>query len=439
MLAGMASRGFDVIGVDIAESCIRAVNEGRAPVQETGLEDLISAHRHRIHATTSHEEAVLRSDVSFVIVPTPSDRRGAFELQYAKYAFEQLGKALAKKSSYHVIVLTSTVLPGATRHGLLPVLEATSGKKCGEDFGLCYNPEFIALGSVIRDFLSPDFYLVGEFDPRSGDVLEQVNRKICVKKAVVRRMSIENAEIAKMALNSYVTMKISFANTLADLCERIPGGDVDIVSDAIGSDTRIGRKYLTGGLGFGGPCFPRDNVALSFLCEHVGADGNLLGTNHDYNRAMATRITTKIAPLLQVGQTAAILGLSYKPLSHVVEESQGVALALAIAEAGTRVIGYDPLASDGARSAFRDKALVAESIDAALADAALVIVTTPDAEFRALKAEDFLGCKASVTVVDCWRCLDPSVTNHPQINYVPLGRCVDDASAAGVLEAIWAN
>ncbi len=439
MLAGMASRGFDVVGVDIAESCIRAVNEGRAPVQETGLGELISEHRSRIRATTSHEDAVLNSDISFVIVPTPSDSRGAFELQYARYAFEQLGKALAKKDSYHVFVLTSTVIPGATRHGLLPVLEATSGKKCGEDFGLCYSPEFIALGSVIRDFLNPDFYLVGEFDRRSGDALEEVNRRICVKDPVVHRMSLENAEIAKIALNSYVTMKISFANTLADLCERIPGGDVDVVSDALGSDTRIGRKYLTGGLGFAGPCFPRDNVALGFLCEHVGADGDLLVANHAYNKSMAARLTAKIMPLLRRGETAAVLGLAYKPLSHVVEESQGVTLALAMAGAGTRTIGYDPLASEGARSVFGDKALVAESIDAALADAALVVVTTPDVLFRTLKAEDFLGDKESVTVVDCWRCLDPTVAEHPKINYVPLGRCVDDVPAASVLEAIWAR
>src|SRR6476660_512578 len=292
MLASMASRGFNVIGVDIAERTVQAVNEGHAPVQETGLEEMISANHAKVRATTSHGDAVLSSDVSFVIVPTPSDRRGVFELQYAKYAFEQLGKALAKKDSYHVIVLTSTVLPGASRHGLLPVLEATSGKKCGKDFGLCYSPEFIALGSVIRDFLNPDFYLVGEFDERSGAVLEEVNRRICMKEPVVRRMSIENAEIAKIALNSYVTMKISFANTLEDLCERIPGGDVDVVTDAIGSDARIGRKYLTGGLGFAGPCFPRDNVALGFLCEHVGANAGLIVANHGYNESLATRITT---------------------------------------------------------------------------------------------------------------------------------------------------
>jgi UDPglucose 6-dehydrogenase len=443
MLAGMASRGFDVIGVDIAESCVRAVNEGRAPVQETDLDRMISEHRDKVRATSSHEEAVLGSDISFVVVPTPSDSRGAFELQYARYAFERLGQALAKKDGYHVIVLTSTVLPGATRYGLLPALEAASGKECGKDFGLCYGPEFIALGSVIRDFLNPDFCLVGEFDRRSGDALEEVNRKICTKDPLVRRMSIENAEIAKIALNSYVTMKISFANTLADLCERIPGGNVDVVSDAIGSDTRIGRKYLTGGLGFAGPCFPRDNVALGFLCEQVGADGTLLVANDSYNKAMASRLTAKITPLLRAGQTAAVLGLAYKPLSHVIEESQGVALALAMAEAGMRVIGYDPLASDGARTAFRDKALVAESIDAALADAALVVVTTPDAVFRTLKPEDFVGEKESVTVVDCWRCLDPTVAEHPKINYVPLGRylddATDDATAAGVLEAIWAR
>jgi UDPglucose 6-dehydrogenase len=439
MLAGMASRGFNVIGVDIAESAVLAVNGGRAPVQETGLDEMISAHRDRIRATTSHEEAVLGSDVSFVIVPTPSDRRGAFELQYARYAFEQLGKALAKKNSYHVVVLTSTVIPGATRHGLLPVLEAASGKKCGEDFGLCYSPEFIALGSVIRDFLNPDFFLVGEFDERSGKVVEEVNRRISVKEPVVRRMSIENAEIAKIALNSYVTMKISFANTLADLCERIPGGDVDVVSDAIGSDSRIGRKYLTGGLGFGGPCFPRDNVALGFLCDHVGADASLLVANHGYNTSMSTRIAARFAPLLRAGQTVAVLGLAYKPLSHVVEESQGVALALAMAESGMRVIGYDPLASEGARSAFRDKALVAESVESALVDAALVVVTTPDDRFRALTAEELLGSKESVTVVDCWRCLDPGVANHPDITYVPLGRCLDDEPAATALEEIWAE
>jgi UDPglucose 6-dehydrogenase len=129
MAAGMASRGFDVIGVDVLERTVDALNSGVPPVQETDLGEVMAANRQRLRATLSHEEAVLNSDITFVAVPTPSDERGAFSLQYARYAFKELGKALARKSDYHVIVLTSTVLPGSTREGLLPILEAEAGKK----------------------------------------------------------------------------------------------------------------------------------------------------------------------------------------------------------------------------------------------------------------------------------------------------------------------
>jgi len=285
MVAGFASRGFTVIGTDISRRALQALEEGKAPVQETGLSDLIAAHREKIRATASAEDAVLGTDISFVIVPTPSDSRGAFSLEYARNAFGDIGRALKKKKKYHTVVLTSTVLPGATRHGLLPVLERESGLRCGHDFGLCYNPEFIALGTVIRDFLNPDFYLLGQFDERSGDALEAVHRQVSANQAPVKRMSLENAELAKIAVNSFVTMKISFANLLAGFCEKLPGGDVDIVSEALGMDSRIGRKYLSGGLGFGGPCFPRDNVALDFLGQSLGVDSGLLRENDRFNRA----------------------------------------------------------------------------------------------------------------------------------------------------------
>ncbi|MGH9961145.1 MAG: nucleotide sugar dehydrogenase, partial [Pyrinomonadaceae bacterium] len=232
MAACLASRGFNVIGVDVSQKAVDALNAGRAPAQETGLAELIGKNQERIRATLSHEDAILNSDLGFIVVPTPSDKRGAFSLQYAAYAFEAIGKALAKRDSYYTVVLTSTVLPGSTRHGLLPILGKFSAKECGKDFGLCYSPEFVALGTVIRDYLSPDFYLVGEFDERSGAALESVNCRVALNDALSKRMSIENAELAKLALNSYVTLKISYANMLADLCEHIPGGDVDVVSDA---------------------------------------------------------------------------------------------------------------------------------------------------------------------------------------------------------------
>src|SRR5205823_399946 len=153
--------------------------------------------------------------------------------------------------------LTSTVLPGSTRYGLLPVLEGASGKRCGRDFGLCYSPEFIALGTVIKDFLRPDFLLIGESDSAAGDQLQDLYRDVCETQPPVARMSWVNAELTKIAVNTYVTMKITFANSLAMLCQRLPGGDIDAVTSALGLDSRIGPRYLKAGLGYGGPCFPR--------------------------------------------------------------------------------------------------------------------------------------------------------------------------------------
>lgn len=437
MAGCLASRGFNVIGVDISQRAVDALNAGRAPAPENGLDELIAKNKARIRGTLDHDDAIRNSDLSFVIVPTPSDERGAFSIQYAAYAFEAIGKALARRGAYHTVVLTSTVLPGTTRHSLLPILEKHSGKKCGKDFGLCYSPEFIALGSVIRDFLNPDFYLVGEFDERSGAALESVNQRVALNNATCKRMSIENAELAKIAVNSFVTLKISYANMLADLCERIPGGDVDVVSDAIGMDKRIGRGYLTGGFGYGGPCFPRDNVALNFVGKHLGASTRLLEVNDEFNRGISPRFVEKLKPYLRDGTTAAVLGLAYKPLSHVIEESAGIYLCRALGDAGLRVIGYDPLARAEARVALRDHALVADSIEQCLRDAECVLVTTPDDVYKALKPEDYIGNKKSVTVVDFWRCLPESVRKHPGIRYVPMGRCMDNKAAIRKLEGLW--
>lgn len=437
MAGCLASRGFNVIGVDISQQAVNALNAGRAPAQETGLDNLIKENKPRIRATLNHEDAIVNSDLSFVIVPTPSDERGAFTIQYAAYAFEAIGKALAKRDRYHTVVLTSTVLPGSTRYGLLPILEKFSGKQCGKDFGLCYSPEFIALGTVIRDYLNPDFYLVGEFDERSGASLESVNSRVAVNQAPSKRMSIENAELAKLSVNSFVTLKISYANMLADLCERIPGGDVDVVSDAIGLDKRIGRRYLTGGFGYGGPCFPRDNVALNFMGKHLGASTPLLEVNDNYNRTISPRFVEKLMPLFRKGATVAVLGLAYKPLSHVIEESAGIYLCLALSNKGFRVIGFDPLAREEAVAALRMHALVSESLAACLQDAECILVTTPDDAFKSLSPEDYLRNQESVTVVDFWRCLPESIQKHPKIHYIPVGRCPDAQASVERLQELW--
>ncbi len=437
MAAALALRGHNVIGVDISEHAVDQVNAGQAPVQETDLESIMAAHRDLLRATTSHHEAVLNSDVTFVVVPTPTDRRGAFSLQYASWAFRELGRALRNKSGYHLLVLTSTVLPGATRYGLLPVLERESGKTAGVDFGLCYSPEFIALGSVIRDFLNPDFVLIGEFDERSGSLLESCYRDVLANDAPIARMSLENAELAKIAVNTFVTTKLTFANMLAALCERIPGGNVDVVTSAMGLDSRIGSRYFKGALGYGGPCFPRDNIALSFLAQALGTQADLASTTDAANRALVPSVMERLAPILRKGATVAVLGLAYKPASHVVEESQGIALAKALDHAGMRVVAFDPLARDQARAELRDHAVVLDSAQACLAQADLVLVTTPDPAFKSLTAVDFLAGKEYATIVDFWRIFD-ALADDERITLISIGRGGNDVTTVDRLRNIWA-
>lgn len=436
MAAAIAKRGFDVIGLDVNPHAVEMVNAGHAPVQETDLEATIAAHKSRIRATLNFQEALMHSEVSFVIVPTPSDERGAFSLQYAAAAFHEIGKALKIKSDYHLVVLTSTVLPGATRYGLLPIVERESGKMCGQDFGLCYSPEFIALGSVIRDFLNPDFTLIGQFDERCGCQLEACYAEIMENHPICQRMNIENAELTKISVNTFVTTKITFANMLRDLCERIPGGDVDVVTRALGCDRRIGSKYLTGALGYGGPCFPRDNVALSFIARALGSCADLAETTDRMNRALPETIVAQLRPLIPPGATVAVLGLAYKPFSHVIEESQGIALAMALVNAGMQVVAYDPLAREMALGKIAAHISLANSITECLQQASVVLITTPDPAFKTLMIEDFAD-QATTVVVDFWRILPQALTTHPRIRYVPMGRSRDDVENAAQLRALW--
>lgn len=437
MAAACASRGLHVIGVDVNQAAIDAVNLGKSPIQETNLDETIFANRERILATLSHEDAVLNSEISFVIVPTPSDEKGSFSLQYAKWAFKEIGKAIGKKKDYHNVVLTSTVLPGSMRQALVPILERESGKIAGRDFGVCYSPEFIALGSIINDFLNPDFTLIGEIDGRAGDHLESIYSRVVLNGAPSARMSLENAELTKISINSFITTKITFANMLAEICEKLPGGDVDVVTNALGMDSRIGRKYLTGSIGYGGPCFPRDNIALSFIAGELGVGALLAETTDSMNRAIAEKVSQRILPMIRPGATVAVLGLSYKPFSHVTEKSQGVYLAQHLSKSGVRVVAFDPMSNDMALEEIRRNIVVLDSLKECLSQAEAVLITTPDPVFKALSETDFRNEWSEVLVFDFWRLLKDKLEGHPHIKYVGIGTSENDAANTARLKKLW--
>jgi UDPglucose 6-dehydrogenase len=405
MAAVLADKGHDVIGVDVNAAFVQALREGRAPVRETGLDDLVAKNRARLSATIHYDEAVLGSELTFIIVPTPSQADGTFSIELVLAACRNIGDALRRKSAFHVAVVTSTVMPGATGGPIRACLEEASGKVCGKDFGLCYNPEFIALGSVIRDMMHPDFILIGESDPRSGDILAGLYEKHWDPKPAVRRMGFVNAELTKISVNTYVTTKITYANMLARLCERLPGADCDVVTQALGFDSRIGHKYLKGALGFGGPCFPRDNVAFNSLARQIGAKAYLAEATDRFNREQVGWVADELLRRLPAGGRIGILGLSYKPNTGVVEESQAVALAHCIAAKDVPVVVYDPQASDQARPILQGKVRFAESMSDCAREADLLLIATPWDEFRRLSPADLKRGGRKPVVVDCWRIL----------------------------------
>ena len=420
MAAVMAHKGHTVIGLDVNSSFVNAVNEGRGPVKEPGLDQMIRENRTRLSATTDYEEAIAGSEATFIIVPTPSGPDGGFSLRYVLAVAESIGSALRRKRDYHLVVLASTVMPGSVDRELKPALERASGKKCGQEFGLCYNPEFIALGSVIHDLLNPDMILIGESDRRAGEILERYYQGMCDSKPRINRMNFVNAELTKLSVNTFVTTKISYANMLAQVCETLPGADADVVTAAIGCDTRIGRKYLKGALGYGGPCFPRDNKAFAALARANGTPALLAEATDELNRNQVPRLSELILANLKTGGTVGILGLSYKPDTEVIEEAQGMGLAKHLLAAGVRLIVHDPAAMENARTQLAERVTFARSARDCVQQADVLVITTPWPEYRKISPADFKSSSGKPTVLDCWRML-PRQEFERVANYLTLG------------------
>ena len=326
-------------------------------------------------------------------------------MRYALPACESIGHALRAKTDFHLVCLTSTVMPRTTGGPIRSVLEQESGKHCGTDFGLCYSPEFIALGSVIRDFLNPDFCLIGESDRRSGDILEALYKRTWENNPAVARMNFVNAEIAKLAVNTYVTTKISFANMLARVCEKLPGANVDTVTAALGLDSRIGPKYLKGAVSYGGPCFPRDNLAFAALARQIGAPADIAQVTDRFNRSQLVWLADVVERQIPDGGTVGILGLTYKPNTDVVDEAPGLLLANELASRGVRVTAYDTAGSSNAARLLDGKVSLAATAPECIQHSDVVVVATPWREFQTISAKRWARQYPPRTVIDCWRVL----------------------------------
>lgn len=384
--ATFAERGFEVLGVDIDPEKVRRINEGLPPVEEPLLAETITAGRTRLRATLNPHEAVA-TDATFFIPPSPSLPDGSFSNEYLLRAMQPIAAAVRQEGKRgHLFVCSSTTTPGAMDQVLIPMLEREIGGVCGRDFGVCYNPEFIALGNVVKGLLEPDMVLIGESDPEYGSALEQAYRKYNRNTPRIARMSIISAELTKISVNSYITMKISFTNQLRMIADRFPKADIHTILEAIGSDSRIGHKYLRAGLSYGGPCFPRDNRLLAYTARLQGIEAPLAEAADRVNQQSNLDLLQKVQGMVSPKDTVAVLGLSYKPDTYITEESAGLALAQQLKRHGYRVVVHDFGARpDNAPSVNEFEHLEDPAVLQRRDDIKLAVICCPWPQYRAIK------------------------------------------------------
>jgi UDPglucose 6-dehydrogenase len=422
--AALASRGFHVIGYDVDKRKTEAVKNGLAPIEEPHLQETIEKAGRRLRATDDIREAIHESDASFFVPSTPSLPDGSFSNHFLIPALEFAAAAVVEQQKKrHLFVVNSTLTPGTSDRVLRPLLEKVLEGECGRDFGLCYNPEFIALGDVIHGLLEPDFVLIGESDTLSGELLSQVYKVLNTNSPSIERMSNINAELAKISLNCAVTMKISFVNQLSGVCAKIPGADPGVILKAIGKDRRIGSDYLKPGLGFGGPCFPRDNRLFQYVAQSVGVDAALSHATDAVNDDVNRRLLETVLAHCPEGGSVGILGLAYKPFTAVVDRSPGIWLCERLAGPEGRVLAHDYLARLNALSILPKGSVQICSDPAEILQngCRVIVITCPWPQYKEFFQSNMHQFSEKKTViVDPWRLLKPIMRTVNGVGYVTI-------------------
>jgi UDPglucose 6-dehydrogenase len=423
-----AAGGVETLGVDVNEDVVDSINDGKTPIIEADYQELIDELGDKFRATTSHAEAIEKTDITFILVATPSIGDGRFSNRYVKSALKSLSEAFGKSDkSYHLFVISSTVVPGSTEKTFIPLIEQHSGRKFMRDFDVCFDPDFVALGTVVKDFRNPDLVIIGESRKEAGDKVEALHKQITDNDPKIARMSLISAEVAKVSLNAYITMKISFANTVANLCERIPGADVDAITSAIGVDKRISPYYLRGGLAFGGTCFPRDTKAFMTISRQYNLDPILIQSVEKVNVEQNKHLAELVKSFLTNDNKVSVLGVAFKDKTPVIEQSPAIHLIQELVIDDVDVTIYDPLAMESARTVFDDEISYSHSIEDCLNSSPVCVLTLMSKDYK--NAIENFAPENSLTVIDCWRQIDAAKL-HENINLLAIGRFNDGQISA---------
>ena len=413
--ACFAKQGHDVIGVDVNENKVNMINQGKSPIIENKLDEILDAVVKKnndspgsLCATSDAQKAVEESDISLICVGTPSQDNGSLSLEYVKRCAGDIGAGLKRKNSYHVAVARSTMLPGTVEEVIIREIEYHSGKKAGVDFGAVMNPEFLRESTSIHDFFNPPVTVIGELDQKSGDMVEKMYAFL---ETPFVRTDIKTAEMIKYANNTFHALKVTFANEIGVVCKEL-GIDSHRVMEIFCMDTKLNLSpyYLKPGFAFGGSCLPKDLRALTYKAKVLDVDLPVLNSIVESNKKHIERIVNKI--VRNGKKKVGILGLSFKAGTDDLRESPLVILTEALIGKGFDIKIYDKNVSlatlFGANKQYIQNeiphisSLLMDSVEEVVKHAEAIVIGNGSEEFKAVVA----GSSADKDIFDLVRIVD---------------------------------
>jgi len=399
--AGLASKDYNVVCIDIDEGRVNMINRAEPPFYEDQLAESLQVYvkqKENLKATSNYE-SLLNSDATFICVNTSRNNGENADFSQIKESTKEIGKVLRRKEEYHVVITKSSVVPETTEGTIIPLLEQYSGKKAGKDFGVGVNPEFLQEGRALQCFLNSDRIIIGEYDDRSGDFVQNIYKEFDTP---IIRTGLRTAEMIKFASNAFLATKISFINEIGNLCKTL-GVDVYQVAEGVGYDPRISRSFLNAGIGFGGSCLPKDLELLLSKYEKMGETAAILNAVSRVNKAQPLKMVEITQRRLGelINKKIAILGLAFKPNTDDIRHAPAVEIVHQLLHHGAQVKVYDPKAMPKAQEVFSQRIQYGNSIQDTIEGCDCILILT---EWNEFKDESIYAGKM---VIDGRRTLDP--------------------------------
>ena len=401
----LASKGNSVVGIDIDVEKCKKIRNGVSPFFEPDLEKMLRIGLKKKLIVSNDFSLIKDCDMIFVTVGTPQKSNGTIELSMIRKAVTDIGRILAKSKKNPIVLIKSTVIPGTMQNVILPILERKSGKKAGKEFGLISNPEFLQESSAIEDTKFPHAVVLGGYQTKFMKKAKSFFSKLHPNVSIIVT-NHQTAEMIKYANNSFLATKISFINQLSNICQNIPGSNIDDVAKTIGLDPRIGKLFLNAGPGYGGSCLPKDMKALINFADKVGINPTLLNAVEETNKKQIQNIIHLMENRLGnlKNKQITILGTAFKPNTDDVRDSIAIELIKKLLKKQARITAYDPKAIKNTKIVFKEKIKYAKSILESLDNTQCAIVMVHWKQFEKINNNSIKVMKRKF-IVDCRRAL----------------------------------